>query len=1600
MQTTPDPSSGPVAPLVLPRQSTAVKIALAYAIAGVVWIFFSGWGLHLLVEDSALEARFEVLKGWTFVGVTALLLWLVLSRYFHLIQRSGRLLQESETRWKQALEGSSQAVWDCDFQTGEVFYSAEWKAMLGYMPDEIGSRLSEWESRVHPADLPAVRYELSRHLDGQTPVYVSEHRLRCKDGSYRWVSDQGKVTSRGPDGAAIRMVGTHFDIDRRRQAEERSRLQHDLALALAAATDLEDGLRLCLQAAMQVDGRTCGGFYLCEPGGALSLRVHSERAPEFAALPARFASGSAQARAAALGSPVYGEFGQTAQSESAAPLDGGLRSLAMLPIQSQGQVLGCLMVASHTQNEMPAALRSTLETIAASAGEAIGRLQAQSELRRWADAFEHCAHGIALGQPTKNQVMACNPALARMLGRPIEEITGEKILNLYVPEDHARLRLWMEEADRTGSIRYESRMVRADGTTFPVQMDVVSVRGADGRPIYRVATVQDISERKQAEGALRESEQQLRLFIDHAPVSLAMFDRGMRYLAYSRRWLQDFGRGLPNLNGRSHYELYPDLPEHWLAAHQRGLAGETVKMDQERIEWGGAAPQWLSWTVRPWRDGSGAIGGIVIFSEDITRRRQGEDALRRSEAHVRTLVDTLPDLVWLKDPQGVYLACNARFEAFMGLPEAEILGKTDYDFAHRHLADFFRANDMAAIAAGGPRMNEEEATFVSDGHREILETVKTPMYDADGTLIGVLGIGRDITGRKQAEQALRRSEEQVRLKLDSILSPDIEVGDEELVNLLDIPALQSLMDHFSELSHAVVAIVDTRGKVLLRSGWQDICTQFHRIHPDSARNCTESDLALARSIRPGEHVGYHCRNGLWDVVTPLMIGGKHVGNIFTGQFFYEDDAIDEAPFALQAERYGYDQEAYLCALRRVPRVSREWVATLMVFLTEFAELISRSSFSNLKLAKALVQQKRVEGALRESEDHFRAMFETASIGVAQTDPESGRWLRVNRRMCEITGYSTAELLEMRVGDITHPDDRLRDRELFDSVVRGDVPEYRIEKRYIRKDGLTVWVNVNMTLIRDRDGQPMRTMATVEDITERKRADEEREKLQGQLAQAQKMESIGILAGGVAHDFNNLLTVINGYTELALSSLPPADPLQVQLTEVRKAGDRATGLTRQLLAFSRKQVLQPRTLSLNGIVQNMKKLLERLVGEDVHVCLTLSEQDPIVHADPGQLEQVIMNLAINARDAMTDGGRLSIETAVVCRDESHLGDNPEARPGRYAVLAISDAGAGMDEATVKRVFEPFFTTKPVGQGTGLGLSMVHGIVAQSGGHIEVHSQPGKGTTFTVFLPAAAAAEEAVEAPPAVAQPVRGNETILVVEDQAEVRDFTAAVLKARGYRVLKALSGSEALQVLEREAGRVDLVLTDVVMPNMSGRQLVERVHLAYPEIQALYMSGYTDDVIAHHGILEEGVNLIQKPFSPEALAAKVRECLGPLAAIGRILVVDDERAVRSFLRTVLETAGYAVFEAEEGKQALAQAEAEQIDLVVTDLVMPGQEGMETIQALRRQLPGAGIIAISGASGGRYLQMASMLGADAVLDKPVAPRLLLTRVAEVLERLRR
>jgi PAS domain S-box-containing protein len=511
----------------------------------------------------------------------------------------------------------------------------------------------------------------------------------------------------------------------------------------------------------------------------------------------------------------------------------------------------------------------------------------------------------------------------------------------------------------------------------------------------------------------------------------------------------------------------------------------------------------------------------------------------------------------------------------------------------------------------------------------------------------------------------------------------------------------------------------------------------------------------------------------------------------------------------------------------------------------------------------ITTRKRGEEALREAKNHLETLIASAPLAVLSVGAD-GIVQTWNPAAERLFGWIAAEVVGRPVPIV--PAD-LRDESAgLQSRVMGGESLNGVEITRHKKDGTAVTVNLFAAPLRDATGRVTGILALMEDVTGVKR-------LEQQVVQAQKMEAVGRLAGGVAHDFNNLLTAILGSTDLLLETLPSDHPGREDAVETRKAALRAADLTHQLLAFSRQQVLAQQVLDLNGVVANMDRMLQRLIGEDVELRTVLAADLGAVRADPGQLEQVIVNLAVNARDAMPDGGKLTIETMNVALDAAYLAAHTVVVPGPYVMLAVSDSGTGMDAATQARVFEPFFTTKVKGQGTGLGLATVYGIVKQSGGYIWVYSEAGRGTTFKVYLPRVDAPVESPSPEPVVTPSLRGSETILLVEDQEEVRKLVRRILEGRGYHVLVAASGHDALRLTVQHAGTIDLLVTDVVMPGMSGREVALLLAPAHPKMKALYLSGYTDESIVRHGMLDPGLAFLQKPFSAEALAGKVREVL-------------------------------------------------------------------------------------------------------------------------------
>jgi PAS domain S-box-containing protein len=520
----------------------------------------------------------------------------------------------------------------------------------------------------------------------------------------------------------------------------------------------------------------------------------------------------------------------------------------------------------------------------------------------------------------------------------------------------------------------------------------------------------------------------------------------------------------------------------------------------------------------------------------------------------------------------------------------------------------------------------------------------------------------------------------------------------------------------------------------------------------------------------------------------------------------------------------------------------------------------------------LAQSEDMRVAAQELTQRFRNLVQDLNAGIWEMEVPTLKITFVSDQIQGSLGFPLEKWL--REEDFwvkhVHPEDRQLVIERCHKAI-SEGQDYSFQYRAISAQGNTIWLQDIVRVVRDETGKIRQLRGVMVDVTERQQLEEE-------FRQAQKMEAVGRLAGGIAHDFNNLLTIISGYAQLSQDLLDPASKLRSYMSEILKAGERAGGLVRRLMAFTRRQTLEPQVIDLNSIVKGAETMIQRLIGEDVEIVTDLAPGLGAIRADPAQLEQVIFNLSVNARDAMPNGGKLIIETSNADLDQAYADNHVAVTPGPYVVLAVSDTGSGMDAKTRAHIFEPFFTTKEKGKGTGLGLATVYGVIKQSGGNVWVYSELGAGTTFKIYLPRVVAAVDSPQPMRISASQPQGSETILLVEDEDGIRSLVCGILKARGYTVLDTGRPREALEISGKFDRPIHLLLTDVVMPGMSGRDVAEKISAVRPTTKILYMSGYTDNAIAHHGVLKPGVPFLQKPFTPDALALKVREVLDVISS--------------------------------------------------------------------------------------------------------------------------
>ena len=879
--------------------------------------------------------------------------------------------------------------------------------------------------------------------------------------------------------------------------------------------------------------------------------------------------------------------------------------------------------------------------------------------------------------------------------------------------------------------------------------------------------------------------------------------------------------------------------------------------------------------------------------------RESYEKLNQSPTFYKNVMNHFGDPVFVKNEQHKWVYVNNAACKFWGYEREDLIGKSDYDIFSKDEAKVYWEKDNLVFHTEKVDLNEEDQTI--DGKLHTISTKKSLYKDIRTGEKYIIGTIRDITKSKQAEEALRESEERFRQFSEATFEgiaiheggvlieankqffkmfgyePSEMIGRQIIPSLVPPESMERIMIRLSSAdaksyeellirkdgTRFPVEIKAKQGKYKGRMVRIVACRDVS-VQRQAEKAVLESEQRfreLFNNISNGVMVYEAVDNGRDFIISDVNKAGEDIGKV-KKEDIVEKSVVEVFP--------GVKEIGLIDVFKRVWKNGKSEYIPASLYKDERVDAWMENYVYKLPSGEIIAvytdisKRKNAELKLIESEQLYRTFFEASVDGILIADTETKEFKYANPALCKMLGYSEEEFNAMGVEDI-------HQKESLEYVISEFVAQAKGEKTLaqdipcLRKDGAIIYMDINTTsaLI---DGRKC-NIGFFRDITEHRQLEE-------QLRQSQKMEAVGQLAGGVAHDFNNLLTAMLGYSEMLIADPGLNDSQRKYIEEIKKASERAASLTQQLLAFSRKQILKPKILNINILVTDIKKMLHRLIGEDIHLISKLDSKLGVIKADPGQVEQVIMNLVVNARDAMPKGGKLTIETQNVYLDEEYSKAHADVQPGWYVMLAVSDTGHGMDEETKEHIFEPFFTTKEKGKGTGLGLSTIYGIVKQSGGYVWVYSELNKGTSFKIYFPRIDEVEKEDEKKFKDKKSLKGSETILIVEDEEMVRDLIYESLKIFGYDLIEAENGKKALQVCKKDSEKpIHLLITDVIMPDMGGSELAKKLEKLEPDMKVLYMSGYTDNAIVHHGVLDEGVAFLQKPFSPKVLAQKVREIL-------------------------------------------------------------------------------------------------------------------------------
>lgn len=1194
------------------------------------------------------------------------------------------------------------------------------------------------------------------------------------------------------------------------------------------------------------------------------------------------------------------------------------KSYLGFPVNTNDKIFGSLCIYDKKPRKFTLAEIDIIQSFAKILSLIEEQQQLQENLKkaqkRFKDIFDSSDEAIFIYDAHTGALVDLNDGACRMFRCSQDELFKSDIIDFtssIKPYTQRDGHILLKNAIKQGPQSMEWLAKRKDGESFWTHIDLKLSELSGEKKI--IAVVKDINEQKKTENRLINSEKRFRVLSEATFEAVFLLDKSICFDA-NQAASKMFGYKLEELAGINIIDIIaPDSQEivkhHISQGYDTSYQAMAIRKDGTTFpaEFYSKTFKYHTREVR------------VIGIRDISERKRAEQALEESRNMFRLVLDTIPVRVFWKDRDSLFLGCNLPLAHDAGVKNpAEIIGKSDYDLSWKAQAALYRSDDKQVIETGKSKIAYEEPQTIKDGQKRWLRTSKVALKNADDDIVGVLGTYEDITEHKNAEQAIRESEERLQLALQganlgmwdwNLKTGEITFNDRwaEIVgyNLEEIEPCHNIYEKFAhpddlekileklenhlqgktpyfETEHRLqhktgkwIWVLD-KGKVIERDEQNrpiracgthfDITKrkmaeeELVRTHDELLKQKNFLESLLSTIPNPvfykdtkGRYMG--CNEAFAEKLgmTQEEIRGKTVFDLWPTEYsmvYHEKDLEllqnPEKQIYEYKVRDVHGNESDVIFSKTVLRDTDGKVSGLIGVYTDITD------------------RKRAEAALRENETKYRNLIENSTDAI---------YLMSNKKF-EIINDQFQKLFNIKFQEIHHPDfdffdlvapkDKAKVQERMMRLEKGEklIPEY--EFTAITKDGHEKQIEASDSNFKLAEGYAIQGI--FRDVTERKQLEE-------QAQHKQKLEAIGRLAGGIAHDFNNLLTVINGYCELLIYS-DISDEIKDQIKQISKAGEQARRLTSQLLAFSRKQVIHPEVLNINTVVFEMFKMIKRLLGEDIEIVTKLNPELGNVKVDPGQMEQIIINLAVNARDALPKGGQIIIESDNVVFDNEYTRKHIGSREGQFVLLSISDNGIGMDAETISHIFEPFYTTKDREKGTGLGLSTVYGIIRQNDGHIWVESEPGEGSSFKIYLPLVEDEEESETKTKRIQEQLSGNETILLVEDDPGVRNLTEDFLKRLGYHVLKAVDGFDALDVCNRYDKKIHLLLTDVVMPKMNGKELAKLMLAQYPNIKIIYFSGYTEEGIVKHGILESGTEFVQKPFKTNILAKKIRKVLG------------------------------------------------------------------------------------------------------------------------------